>query len=52
MFLIFFSAAVPACIHSLKHSDYAGKMKQKEKNLKVNGSESVSFPHDFLLSAK
>lgn len=37
IFLIF------ACICSLKRLDYAGKMKQKEKDLKVNGSGSLAF---------
>jgi len=27
-------------------------MNQKEKNLKVSGSESVAFQHDFLVTAK
>lgn len=52
VFLIFFSAAVPSCIHSFKHLDYTGKMKLKENNLKVNGSESVAFQLDFLLTVK
>lgn len=41
--LIFFSAAVLACICNLKHVDCAGKVNQKEKDLEVNGSESLSF---------